>query len=160
MLLELKRMCKLPFSTMVWLLQLLCPKENLLPTTKYQLLKFSRQFSSHSTRINFCSCCGTELGESKICSSLRCEPCSLIMTNPAKTLVRIIAAKALYTYVANAYKYCKICFLYTANWEKIRLDPHTQTERRDRSFFQHRWYIAFQVVHSHSMHSCQPPTTE
>ncbi len=60
LLMEFKRLCKLPFSTMVILLnllQLLCPVGNLLPKTKHQLVKFTRNSSSRHYRIDFCRSC-------------------------------------------------------------------------------------------------------
>ena len=97
LLMELKRVCRLPFSAMIFILnvlQLLCPAGNLLPTTKYQLLKFAHQSASSHKRIDFCSFCGTELGISKRCSSTACgkgEPNTLIMVSPDQALTKIIS---------------------------------------------------------------------
>ncbi len=60
LLMEFKRLCKVSFSTMVVLLnllQLLCPANNLLPTTKYQLLKFVKKSTSLHSKIDFCRSC-------------------------------------------------------------------------------------------------------
>ena len=67
LLMELKRTCRLSFTTMVMLLsllQILCPAGNLLPTSKHQLLKFAYQFKSKHSRIDYCRSCGNELESS------------------------------------------------------------------------------------------------
>ncbi len=97
---EFKRICRLPFTTIVvllQLLQLLCPAGNKLPTTKYQLTKFFRKYKSSHTRRNFCRSCNTEIiGTSAKCSNRACpnrEPNSLIYISPDHSLQRIISGK-------------------------------------------------------------------
>jgi len=96
LLMEFKRRCKIPFSTMVvllHLLQILCPLGNLLPTTKYQLVKFAKQSSPHS-RLDFCRTCGTELRQSRTCPSSSCpktEPNTMLIISPDKALQQIIS---------------------------------------------------------------------
>ena len=76
LLMEFKRLCKLPFSTLVTLLsvlQLLCPAENLLPTMKHQLVKFARQFPSQHSRMDFCRSYGAQLQQlTDRCPNPRC----------------------------------------------------------------------------------------
>lgn len=97
LLMAFKRLCKVPFSTMVVLLnllQLLCPAENLLPKNKYQLVKFAQRSASKHTRIDFCRSCRKELQRNKKCSSGSCpntEPNTLIMISPESALQRIIS---------------------------------------------------------------------
>ena len=92
LLMEFKRLCKIPFSTMfvlLNLLQLLCPVGNLLPTIKYQLVKFARQSTSLHSTIDFCRSCGTELQRNRRCHSRSCpktEPNSMILISPDQTI--------------------------------------------------------------------------
>ena len=99
-IMEVKRICRLPFATIVvllQLLQLLCPAGNKLPTTKYQLKKFFHKYKSPYTRRNFCRSCNTEIiGTSAKCSNRGCpnrEPNSLIYISPDHSLQRIISGK-------------------------------------------------------------------
>ena len=100
LLMEFKRVCKLSFSTMVvllHLLQLLCPAGNLLPTTKYQLVKFAQRFKKSHTRIDFCRFCGKELERNQRClssSCLRSEPNSMIIVSPQRTLQQTISSRS------------------------------------------------------------------
>lgn len=94
-LMEVKRLCRLPFSTMVILLevlQLLCPAKNLLPTTKYQLIKFARKFSSTNSRIDFCRSCGKLLQRRHKCPQCqKTEVNSMILVSPDQALEQIIS---------------------------------------------------------------------
>ena len=99
-IMEVKRICRLPFATIVvllQLLQLLCPAGNKLPKTKYQLKKFFNKYKSPHTRHNFCRSCNTEIiGTSAKCSNRACpnrEPNSLIYISPDHSLQRIISGK-------------------------------------------------------------------
>ena len=99
LLMELKRICRLSFTTMVMLLsllQILCPAGNLLPTSKHQLLKFAYQFKSKHSRIDYCRSCGDELESSCRCPSNTCrkeEPNSILLFSPNQAIQRIIRGK-------------------------------------------------------------------
>ena len=112
LLMELKRICRLSFTTMVTLLsllQILCPAGNLLPTSKHQLLKFAYQFKCKHSRIDYCRSCGGELANSSRCPSDTCrkeEPNSILLFSPNQAIQRIIRGKyhppsfSLTTYIA------------------------------------------------------------
>lgn len=60
-IMEFKRSCRLPFTTIPMLLQLLqmiCPGENSLPKSVYMFKKFFREQSSSYKRHQFCANCG------------------------------------------------------------------------------------------------------
>ena len=62
-LMEFKRACRVPFTTiakLLNLLQLLCPSNNNLPKSVYFLKKFFKKFSSSYDRRCFCRICHTE----------------------------------------------------------------------------------------------------
>lgn len=97
-IMEFKRICRLPFTTIVVLLQLLqlfCPAGNKLPTSKHQLKKFFQRYTTSYTRRNFCRSCNTEItGRSLLCSNRNCprrEPNSMIYLSPDRSLKRIIS---------------------------------------------------------------------
>ena len=100
LLMEFKRVCRLSFSTMVvllHLLQVLCPAGNLLPTTKYQLVKFAQRFTNSHSRIDFCRYCGKELERNQRCLSSSCprsEPNSMIIISPQRTLQQTISSRS------------------------------------------------------------------
>ena len=60
-IMEFKRVCKLPFSAILMLLQLLCPPGNKLPQSIYTLKKFFQKHSSQHKRKLFCPECHSEL---------------------------------------------------------------------------------------------------
>lgn len=97
LLMEFKRAYRLSFTTMVallQLLQLLCPPNNILPTTKHQLVKFSRIFESQHSKIDFCRTCNKQLENKKPCSSAQClksEPNSLILISPIHAMQHTIS---------------------------------------------------------------------
>ncbi len=94
-----KRLCRIPFTTMVVLLnllQILCPLGNLLPTTKYQLVKFAQKATSSHSQIDFCRSCNEELGRNKRCSSTSCpksEPNTMLIISPDNDLQHTISGK-------------------------------------------------------------------
>ena len=98
-IMELKRACRLPWSAIVMvlqLLQLLCPAGNLLPRTKHKLSTFSRRYMSEHFRQNYCQTCMSELQGNQKCSSNECpsgEPNSLIYIKPDDPLKRTISGK-------------------------------------------------------------------
>ena len=102
---EFKRVCRLSFATMVILLnllQLICPPGNLLPTTKYQLLKFSRRVNSEHWKIDYCRSCSRKLQTNQKCPSSICEksePNSVILIPPKKTLQQIISSKPIHAHL-------------------------------------------------------------
>ncbi len=108
-LMEFKSICRVSFSTMVMLLnllQLLCPPGNCLPKTKYQLVKFAQMFDSSHSRIDYCHVCNKKLQSNRVCTSGRCkkgEPNSLILISPKSALPRTISGRCStnYQYMHN-----------------------------------------------------------
>ena len=98
-ILEFKRVCKLSFSTIVMLLkllQVLCPTGNLLPTTKYQLVKFANKNKSEHIKVDFCHSCQWEIPEGRVCSNSTCkkeEPNSLIQISSLKPLEQVVSSE-------------------------------------------------------------------
>ena len=105
-LMEFKRSCRLSFTTMAMLLnllQLICPTGNKLPTTKYQLLRFAVSSKNTHSRIDYCRFCATKLQRNQRCPSSSCqrsEPNSIIFVSPENTLQHIISGN----------KYLCICY--------------------------------------------------
>ena len=75
-LMEFKRACRLPFTTidkLLELLQLLCPPNNSLPRSTYKFKKFFQQFSSSYQKQLFCSNCLVEFrGDQSKCDNPSC----------------------------------------------------------------------------------------
>ena len=99
-LMEFKRACKLPFSAILMLLQLLqllCPPGNKLPRSVYVLKKFFQKHSSQHERKLFCSECHTELtGKQRKCANAECqgkEPNYLITLKPDRAISNILRSK-------------------------------------------------------------------
>ena len=96
-LMEFKRSCRLSFTTMAMLLnllQLICPTGNKLPTTKYQLLRFAVSSNNTHSRIDYCRFCATKLQRNQRCPSSSCqrsEPNNIILVSPENTLQHIIS---------------------------------------------------------------------
>ena len=87
-IMEFKRACRLPFTTidmLLKLLQLLCPPNNHLPQSIYKFKTFFEKFSSSHQKQQFCSDCKTEFRENQSkCDNLSCrhvEPSTLISFN-------------------------------------------------------------------------------
>ena len=100
-LMEFKRTCKLPFSAMLMLLQLLqllCPPGNKLPQSIYVLKKFFQKHSSQHTRKLFCPECHTKLpGKQRKCANVECqgkEPNYLITLKPDRAISNILRSKS------------------------------------------------------------------
>ena len=99
-LMEFKRACKLPFSAILMLLQLLqllCPPGNKLPRSVYVLKKFFQKHSSQHERKLFCPECHTELtGKQQKCTNAECqgkEPNYLITLKPDRAISNILRSK-------------------------------------------------------------------
>ena len=98
-LMEFKRVCRLPFSALAMLLQilqLLCPPGNKLPQSVYILKKFFQKYSSKLTKLRFCGSCNQQLQEKqRKCSNIQCEvePSTLIVIRPDKAIKRILTSK-------------------------------------------------------------------
>lgn len=99
-LMEFKRACRLPFTTiamLLQLLQLLCPPNNSLPQSIYKLRKFFEKFSSPHQKHRFCSDCKTKLKETQSqCDDPSCrhiEPSTLIDFDPTKAIRRVLKSK-------------------------------------------------------------------
>ena len=72
-IMQLKKLCRLSFSTMseiLRLLQLLCPKNNKLPSTIHHLRKFYSTFESSKRKTLFCPNCSDQVLDK--CKKLEC----------------------------------------------------------------------------------------
>jgi hypothetical protein len=105
-IMEFKRVCKLPFSAILMLLQLLqllCPSGSKLPRSIYILKKFFRKHSSRHKRKLFCPDCQTELtGKQQKCTNAGCqgkEPNYLITLKPDRAISNILRSKKVKEYV-------------------------------------------------------------
>ena len=101
-IMEFKRSCRLSFSCiakLLQLLQLLCPASNCLPQSVYAIKKFFRRFSSPSTIRRFCSNCEEELSSVQPkCDKVLCkkfEANSLISFSTINAIKRIMKSKSL-----------------------------------------------------------------
>ena len=99
-IMEFKRACRLPFSAisvLLQLLQLLCPAGNQLPRSVYQLKKFFKKHSSQHNKRTFCPQCHTELNrKQQKCTNAGCqggEPNSLITLKPDRAISNIFKRK-------------------------------------------------------------------
>ena len=99
-IMEFKRACRLSFSTiamLLQLLQLLCPSHNKLPKSIYTLKKFFQRKSNSFKRRQFCSNCKSEYQEGqKHCNNSEChslEPDTLITFNYRKAIRRVLKRK-------------------------------------------------------------------
>ena len=98
-IMELKRVCRLPFTAIAMLLQilqLLCSADNKLPRTVYVLKKFFQKYSSKSTKMRFCGSCNRKVTNSQQkCRNLDCQsqPSTLIILRPDKAIRRVLTSK-------------------------------------------------------------------
>lgn len=99
-IMEFKRACRLPFTTVTMLLELLqlfCPQDNKLPRTVYTFRKFFKKYSSTVKRRQFCSVCNNEFraGQDRCDNSSCChnEPNTLITLNPKRAIRRVLQSK-------------------------------------------------------------------
>jgi len=96
-IMEFKRACRLPFTAiamLLQLLQLLCPPANKLPRSVYVLKKFFQRYSSPHTTQRYCPECRTEL-ERKQCTNAGCqgkETDYLITLTPDRSIQTIVAS--------------------------------------------------------------------
>lgn len=94
-LMEFKRACRLPFTTikkLLELLHLLCPSNHKLPTSIYKLKKFFMKFTSTYNLHNFCRLCHTELQNGqKNCSNCRpTDPDTLVSFDPRRAIQQVL----------------------------------------------------------------------
>jgi len=96
-LMEFKRSCRLPFTAidmLLQLLQLLCPPNNKLPQSVYKFRKFFEQYSSSHKKQQFCSKCDTEFKENESqCDHPFTEPNTLISFDPTNAMRRVLKHK-------------------------------------------------------------------
>jgi len=100
-IMEFKRACRLSFSTiamLLQLLQLLCPSNNKLPKSVYYFKKFFQGQSNSFQRRQFCSNCKTEYQDGqKLCNNSECnslEPDTLITFDYKKAIRRVLKRKS------------------------------------------------------------------
>ena len=98
-IMEFKRVCRLPFTAIVMLLQLLqllCPPANKLPRSVYVQKRFFRKYSSSHTTQRFCPECRTELEVNQHkCTNFGCqgkETDYLITLKPDRSIQTIVAS--------------------------------------------------------------------
>ncbi len=97
-IMEFKRACRLPFTTiskLLELLQLVCPPNNHLPTSVHKFKNFFGKFSSEYTSQYYCNVCHTEYSPGqKVCPNCaNAKPDTLIVTNPKKAITRVLKNK-------------------------------------------------------------------
>ena len=111
-IMEFKRVCRLPFTAIAMLLQLLqliCPADNKLPRSVYVWKKFFQRRSSKYTKLRFCCHCNHQLGTGdKKCSGVDCqevnqEPNTLIVLKPDKAIRQIFLRKYTKLVIAVSY---------------------------------------------------------
>ena len=95
-IMEFKRVCRLPFTAiamLLQLLQLLCPPGNKLPRSVNVLKRFFQKYSSSHTTQRFCPECHTELEVNQYrCKNFGCrgkETDYLITLNPDRSIQTI-----------------------------------------------------------------------
>lgn len=100
-IMEFKRACRLSFSTiamLLQLLQLLCPSQNKLPKSIYSFKKFFQGQSNPFQRRQFCSNCKAEYqDDQKLCNNRECnssEPDTLITFDYKKAIRRVLKRKS------------------------------------------------------------------
>lgn len=98
-IMEFKRVCRLPFTAiamLLQLLQLLCPPANKLPRSIYVLKRFFHKYSSPHTTQRFCPECRTELEvNQRKCTNFGCrgkEIDYLITLKPDRSIQTIVAS--------------------------------------------------------------------
>ena len=99
-IMEFKHVCRLPFTAIAMLLQLLqlvCQPGNRLPRTVYTFKKFFQKYTCAYTKQRFCPLCKAELEPKQWrCPSTRCanqEQDTLIEVPPKKAIQRIVASE-------------------------------------------------------------------
>lgn len=99
-IMEFKRQCRLPFTAitkLLDLLQLLCPPNNKLPKSVYTLKKFFEKLSIPLERRQFYASCNKELHGNIPCGSPcnQKEPNTLITLNSKRAISRVLESKYL-----------------------------------------------------------------
>lgn len=106
-IMEFKRECKLPFTTvgkLLELLQLLCPSGSFLPKSVYRLKSFFQKYSTGPklTR-RFCPDCSNELTASEeMCARsgcLRRHPDCFYMLRPERRICNIVSSKFILHFI-------------------------------------------------------------
>lgn len=99
-IMEFKRACRLPFTTikmLLQLLQLLCPPSSALPQSMHRFRKFFKKFSSSHQKRLYCSDCNKEFKENQShCEDPSCHhkgPSTLISFDPDKAIRRVLKSK-------------------------------------------------------------------
>ncbi len=97
-IMEFKRACRLPFTTiakLLELLQLVCPANNHLPTSVHRFKKFFGQYSSECTAHYHCHVCHTEFlpGHTECTNCANAKQDTLIVINPKKAITRVLKSK-------------------------------------------------------------------
>lgn len=99
-IMEFKRMCKLPFSSLAMLLQLLqllCPPGNNLPHTVYAFKKVFGKASSCKEILSFCADCNVQFCKGQnCCRSISCrktEPSKLMNLDVIEPMKGILSSK-------------------------------------------------------------------
>lgn len=101
-IMEFKRVCRLPFTAiamLLQLLQLLCPPGNKLPRSIYILKSFFQKYSSVYTMLRFCANCNEQLSaDQRKCGNINCrdvtrEPSTLVTIKPDKAIKRVLTSK-------------------------------------------------------------------
>ena len=83
--------CRLPYSSiekLLQLLRLLCPRDSKLPTSIYKLKCFFKVFSSAYQMKEFCSGCGQRLPGAHICTCRPGQKNSVVVTFPSKKAIQ------------------------------------------------------------------------
>ena len=97
-IMEFKCACRLPFTAVSMLLQLLqlhCPADKKLPRSVYVWKKFFQRHSSKHTKLKYCCHCNQQISSGdKKCSGADCQevtqdPNTLIVLRPDKAIRRI-----------------------------------------------------------------------
>ena len=97
-IMEFKHVCRLPFTAiamLLQLLQLLCPASNKLPRSVHVLKKFFQKHSSPRIKQMFCSKCHLEMNQRK-CTNTGCEGKEadyLINLKPDRSIQMIVTSK-------------------------------------------------------------------
>ena len=109
-IMEFKRACRLPFTTVAMLLNLLtllCPESNYLPRSVYCLKKFFRKWSTPCKKYHFCNSCNVEFSvDSRRCDNESCidtEPNTIVTFNPKRAIARVLKRKLLFSLIHHLF---------------------------------------------------------
>ena len=167
-IMEFKRVCRLPFTAiamLLQLLQLLCPVQNKLPRSIYMLKKVFQRHRAPYTKRVFCSSCNKEICQGqKRCMDRNCtyqEPNALIHLPSDRAVQRIVTSHSTLFYQCivfymSTYTYMFIILHFVCivgNWTKLsypqrECNPHIQFDihtgkgyRKDAEFYSHTEHI-------------------